>query len=275
MTHSASDGSFTNDVAAFYESMLVPLIFEPYADDLAERVEALTPGSVLEIACGTGVVTRALVARLPESCSITATDLNQAMLGHAEAIGTSRPITWGQADVMDLPYPDNSFDVVVCQFGTMFFPERADAYSEVRRVLKPGGTFLFNIWNGIADNEFAQVVTQALAARFPDDPPQFMVRTPHGHSSPEEIEADVSASGYASCTLTQRDDVSPAGDARLAAMAFCQGTPLRAEIEARDPGGLQSATDAVEAALQARHGQGPIEGKISAVIVSAETALPA
>ncbi|MDA1196254.1 MAG: class I SAM-dependent methyltransferase [Planctomycetota bacterium] len=148
MTKPASDSSFTDDVARFYESTLVPLIFEPYADDLAARVLALDPDRVLEVACGTGIVTRALAAALPASCEITATDLNTAMVAHGELIGTSRPVTWRQADVFDLPYADQSFDVVVCQFGVMFFADRVAAYREIRRVLRPGGTFLFNVWNG-------------------------------------------------------------------------------------------------------------------------------
>ena len=147
MAKPALDSSFTDDVAAFYDSTLVPLIFESYADDLATRALALQPDSVLEIACGTGVVTRALSAALPTACAIAATDLNEAMVAHAERVGTSRPVKWRQADAAALPYEDGCFDIVVCQFGVMFFPERVAAYREVRRVLRPGGTFLFNVWN--------------------------------------------------------------------------------------------------------------------------------
>ncbi len=128
MTKPASDSSFTDDVATIYESTLVPLIFEPYADDLAARAKALEPTSVLEVACGTGVVTRALAASLPAACAITATDLSEAMVAHAQRVGTVRPVTWRQADVMALPFADASFDVVVCQFGAMFFPDRVTAY---------------------------------------------------------------------------------------------------------------------------------------------------
>ncbi|MEO8501281.1 MAG: class I SAM-dependent methyltransferase, partial [Vicinamibacteria bacterium] len=149
MTKPASDTSFTDDVARFYESNLVPLIFRPYADDLAARTMALRPRSVLEVACGTGVVTRALAEALPSDVAIVATDLNQAMVAQGQKVGTRQSVTWRQADVMNLPYAAGSFDVAVCQFGTMFFPDRAAAYREVRRVLRPGGTFLFNVWNGI------------------------------------------------------------------------------------------------------------------------------
>jgi ubiquinone/menaquinone biosynthesis C-methylase UbiE len=264
-----TDSSFTDDVAAFYDSTLVPLIFEPYAADLATRTQALHPTSVLEVACGTGVVTRALASSLPAACAITATDLNEAMVTHGERVGTVRPVTWRQADVMALPYANATIDVVVCQFGTMFFPDRVAAYREIRRVLRPGGTFLFNIWNGIQDNEFADVVTNALSTLFPENPPLFLARTPYGHGLRDEIESDVEAAGFGQCSLSQRNDTSPAASPEVPALAYVQGTPLRNEIEARDPGGLQRATEVATTALRTRYGDGPIEGRISALVVAA------
>jgi len=262
------DSSFTDDVAKFYESTLVPLIFEPYARDLARRARVLAPSSVLEVACGPGVVSRALATALPGSCSITSTDLNEAMVGHAESIGAARSVTWRQADVMALPFAADSFDVVVCQFGVMFFPDRAAGYREIKRVLRPGGTFLFNVWNRIEDNEFAHVVTEAMRARYPTDPPVFLARTPHGYSVPERIGADASAAGFANSEFDQRDEVSVAASADVVAIAYCHGTPLRNEIEAREPGGLDRATRAAAQALGRRFGDGSIEGRISAVIAT-------
>lgn len=264
-----SDSHFTNAVAQFYESTLVPLIFEPYADDLAARALALKPRAVLEVACGTGVVTRALAHALPGSTEITATDLNKAMVSHAEHVGTSRDVTWRQANVMELPYDDDSFDVVVCQFAVMFFPDRVAAYEEIRRVLRPGGTFLYNLWNTIESNEFAAVVTDAMSALYPSDPPAFLARTPHGHGRPTEIEADAKAAGFQQTQLAQSDHLSTAATPDLAAIAYCQGTPLRDEIEARDPGGLDRATQLAAEALRKRFGPGPIVGRLSAVVVSA------
>jgi ubiquinone/menaquinone biosynthesis C-methylase UbiE len=264
-----SDNSFTDGVAKLYESTLVPLIFEPYAEDLAARTLALAPTAVLEVACGTGVATRALASALPADCEIIATDLNEAMIEHGEFIGTSRAVTWRQADAMELPFADGSFDVVACQFGVMFFPDRVAAYREIRRVLRPGGTFLFSIWNGVEDNEFAAAVTDALNTLYPEDPPVFLARTPYAHGNPTQIESDAKAAGFAECNLTQRDDVSVATDPEQAAIAYCQGTPLRNEIEARDAGGLERATTAAATAIRTRCGEGPVEGRISAVVVSA------
>ncbi len=113
-----------------YERCLVPLIFELYADDLFRRTARLAPRSVLEIAAGTGVVTRRLASGLDASVEITASDLNPDMIEHAATVGTSRPVTWRQADVMRLPFPESSFDVVVCQFSAMFFTDRPTAYSD-------------------------------------------------------------------------------------------------------------------------------------------------
>jgi SAM-dependent methyltransferase len=184
-------------------------------------------------------------------------------------VGTARTVSWRQADVTALPYANESFDVVVCQFGVMFFPDRVAAYREVRRVLRPGGTFLFNIWNEIEHNEFAAVVTDAVSTLYPEDPPVFLARTPHGHGRPAEIEADARAAGFTKCELLQLDNISVAPTPDVPAIAYCQGTPLRNEIEAREPGGLQRATVVSTEAIRARYGPGPVEGRISAVIVSA------
>src|SRR3954464_15364035 len=158
MTTPDGDKAFRGSIPKIYETYLVPLIFEAYAAELVDRLLSRPPGRVLEIAAGTGVVTRRLAARLPEQAAIVATDLNQAMIDHAASLGTKRAVTWRQADATKLPFPDGSFDAVVCQFGVMFFPDKARAFAEARRVLAPGGTFLFNVWDRIADNEFADAV---------------------------------------------------------------------------------------------------------------------
>ena len=183
-------------MAQVYDAYLVPLIFEACAADLAERAALRSPRALLEIAAGTGALTRALTSTLPESARITATDLNQSMLDQAARHGTSRPVTWQKADALALPFPDAAFDTVLCQFGVMFFPDKRAAFAEARRVLQPGGTFLFSVWDRIEDNEFADVVTDALAELFPHDPPRFMARTPHGYHDPETIRADLAAAGF-------------------------------------------------------------------------------
>jgi ubiquinone/menaquinone biosynthesis C-methylase UbiE len=153
------DKVFSGSIPGLYETYLVPLIFEPYATDLQERVGQLNATRILEVAAGTGVVTRALATAAKDGASIVATDLNQAMLDQAAAVGTARPVRWMQADAMALPFPDEEFDAVVCQFGVMFFPDKARAFAEARRVLKPGGAFIFNVWDRISENEFADAVT--------------------------------------------------------------------------------------------------------------------
>jgi len=263
------DTVFAGSVPAVYEKHLVPLIFQPYADDIARRLTALRSSTLLEIAAGTGVVTRALASTLAPDVSIVATDLNQAMLDQAIARGTSRPVTWRQADAMHLPFHDGDFDAAVCQFGVMFFPDKAGAFSEVRRVLRPGGVFVFNVWDRIEENDVPHIVTTALESVFPDNPPRFMARVPHGYHDRDTIARDVAAGGF---SLPPRIDTvsvrSRAASARDAAVAFCQGTPLRNEIEARDPSGLERATDAATRALQARFGDGAIDAPIQAHVVT-------
>jgi ubiquinone/menaquinone biosynthesis C-methylase UbiE len=265
----ASDKLFAGSIPEIYDRFLVPLIFEPYAADLAGRVATLVPRDVLETAAGTGVLTRALAARLAPSARIVASDLNQPMLDQAAKRQQGGAVEWKQADALALPFGDHSFDAVVCQFGAMFFPDKVQGYKEARRVLRPGGRFLFNVWDRIADNEFADVVTEALAGFFPDDPPRFMARTPHGHHDVERIQHDLKAAGFAEVKVDAVDARSRAPSARHVAVAYCQGTPLRNEIEARDAKRLEEATDRAADAIATRFGSGAVDGRIRAIVVSA------
>jgi len=271
MEIASNDKVFAGSIPQLYEEHLVPLIFQPYADDLAARLARKPPRRILEIAAGTGVLTRAMASALPETSSIVATDLNPPMLAQARALGTSRPVEWREADAMELPFEDGAFDAVVCQFGVMFFPDKRAAFAEARRVLKRGGLLLFSVWDRIEENEFADVVTDALATLFPQDPPRFMARTPHGYHDKEAILHDLAAAAAGGKvqieTLAARSraatHVSPA-------IAYCQGTPLRGEIEARGASRLAEATAVSADAIAARFGRGPVDGKIQAHIVSVQ-----
>jgi ubiquinone/menaquinone biosynthesis C-methylase UbiE len=266
----ATDKVFADSVPEFYDRYLVPLIFERYASDLAARIAGATPQDVLETATGTGVLTTAMVACLPTSARIVATDLNQPMLDYAAAKPSLRGrIAWQQADALALPFADATFDVVTCQFGAMFFPDKVKGYSEARRVLKPLGRFLFNVWGRISDNHFAEVVTDSLAALFPQDPPLFLARTPHGYHDVARIREELSAAGFRDVSIETVDFTSKAASARDVAIAYCQGTPLRNEIVARDASRLEEATNVAEVALAKRFGDGAIEGLISAHVIAA------
>ena len=271
MSNPSSDKVFAGSIPKLYETYLVPLIFEPYAADIVHRLSARPLARVLEIAAGTGVVTRAMATVLPESASIVATDLNQAMIDQAAAVGTKRPVEWRQADAMQLPFPDATFDAVVCQFGAMFFPEKPKAFAEARRVLRPGGLFIFNVWDRIEENEFADVVVTALESVFPQDPPRFLARTPHGYHDRQTLARDLANGGFTASP--QIDTVaarSKAESPRVPAIAYCQGTPMRSEIEARDASRLSEATDVAEEAIARRFGRGPVDGKIQAHVVAVE-----
>jgi len=271
MSNADTDNVFGGSISKLYETYLVPLIFEPYATDLVNRLASRTLSRVLEIAAGTGVVTRALASVLPERVSIVATDLNQAMLDQASVVGTRRPVEWRQADAMQLPFADGTIDAVVCQFGVMFFPEKSKAFSEARRVLRPGGVFIFNVWDRIRENEFADTVTTALESLFPKDPPRFMARTPHGYYDRPTIERDLANGRFTkSAQIATVAARSRAESSRVPAIAYCQGTPLRNEIEAHDASRLGEATDIAAEAIAQRFGRGAVDGKIQAHIVTIE-----
>ena len=264
-----ADRIFQGPIPALYDRHLGPMIFAPYASDLASRLTGLRRGRVLETAAGTGIVTRALLSALPDEVSIDATDINQAMLDQASGVISSPRVTWRQADAQSLPFRDAAFDAVVCQFGAMFFPDKVRAFSEAHRVLKPGGRFLFSVWDRIEANAFADLVVSAVARLFPDDPPMFLARTPHGHYNVAALETQLRAAGFGSVTSETVTRQSAAPDARFAAIGYCQGTPMRKEIEDRAADRLSEATEAAAAAIAARFGSGPVIGQIQAHVITA------
>lgn len=269
MEQQATDRVFADSIANEYEALLVPLIFDPYAEDLANRVASFAPQRVLEIACGTGALTRAMASTLPETVPIVATDLNHAMIETAMSMSISRPVEWKHADAMKLPFDDESFDAIVCQFGVMFFPDKGEAFSELRRVLQPGGALMFSVWDRIDENEFAEAVNDAVAACFPDDPPRFLTRTPYGYHDFVTIQSALFKGGLdGQCDIATERLRSRASSADDVANAFCQGTPLRNEILERDAARFNEVTDAVAAEVLSRFGQGAIEARMQAHVFS-------
>jgi ubiquinone/menaquinone biosynthesis C-methylase UbiE len=264
-----NDTVFAGSIPALYDGYLGPTLFEPYATNKVHRLARLNEGAVLETAAGTGIVTQRLATALPASVRIVATDLNAPMLDHAAGkIGSAR-VTFQQADALELPFPNGAFDAVVCQFGVMFFPDRVAGYREALRVLKPEGQFIFSAWDALPHNPLAETVIDAMASRFPRDPPRFLARVPHGYHDTGVIRAELAAAGFTAIAIETVALPSRAASPRDPAIGFCQGTPLRGEIEARDPGGLHAATDAAAEALAARFGDGAIEAPMQALIVTA------
>jgi len=264
----ASDTVFAGSIPAIYDRCLGPVLFTPYARDLARRLSDLTGGRLLETAAGTGRVTRELRAQLPAAVTLVATDLNQAMIDFAASQPHAPGVEWRQADALALPFDSASFDAVVCQFGVMFFPDKPAGYREARRVLKPGGRFLFNVWGALDANDPAHATVEAARELFPDDPPLFLARTPHGYHDTAAIERDLRSAGFATVSVETVDLPSPSVPARDIATGFCQGTPMRGEIEERRPGQLDKLTDAVTAGIARRLGE-PIRGTLSAHVITA------
>jgi len=266
----AQDKVFAGSIPENYDRYMVPLIFAAYAIDMAERAAGLAPSAVLEVAAGSGVVTRALAPRLAADARYVVTDLNQPMIDYAASRQPADArITWRQADALALPFADGTFDLVCCQFGVMFFPDRVAGYRQARRVLKPGGHFVFNVWDRIEENVFADDVTRALARMFPNDPPRFLARTPHGYHDTALIRDELAAAGFSHIAIDTRAEQSRAASPRIPALAYCHGTVLRTEIEARDPLGLDAATEAAADAIAERHGAGEVAAKIQAHVVVA------
>ncbi len=257
--------AFTGDLPRNYDHGLGPMYFEPYARDLAARIEPRDGLRVLELAAGTGIVTRVLRDQLP-GARIVATDLNDAMLDYArDAVGGDR-IEWRQADAQALPFDDGSFDVVVCQYGLMFLPDKVQGYREARRVLAPGGVFLANVWHAIERVPPAAIAERVLRELFPDDPPTFL-HVPYGYDDPDRIRAEMAEAGWTNVTL---EDVHLEGSGRTAhefAGGFTRGSPLAHDLTARNAD-VELVTTALAAAYAAELGDPPTV-PMGAIVITA------
>ncbi|MBG1231830.1 class I SAM-dependent methyltransferase [Aestuariivirga litoralis] len=264
-----TDKVFSSPIARLYDSQMGPVFFEPYAKELAGRIVKLKPDTILETAAGSGISTAAIVAALPNA-QIVGTDLNQAMIDVASQKPELQSVTWQACDATKLPFADQAFDLVACQFGVMFFPDRVVGYKEARRVLKPGGHFIFNVWGFFDErNPTPVALLEALADIFPDDPPTFLKRLPHGYHDVDLIKKDLEAAGFRDIQSASVSLPCHAASAHQLAVALCQGTPTRGEIETRDPQGLERVTELVAKAFAAKFGHGTIESTMQAFVISA------
>jgi SAM-dependent methyltransferase len=247
-----------------YDRWLAPSVFRPFAQHLARRAARLAPRKVLEIAAGTGVLTSELIKALP-GADVTATDLNAAMVefGSRQAPGAE----WRQADALGLPFDDDRFDLVACQFGVMFFPDKPAAFAEMRRVLAPGGALLLTTWGDVGTHGFAAALVAGIKRAFPDDPPTFVATVPHGYFDLDQVVADLAAGGMGDLSAEAVTLDGHADSAAGVAAGFCTGTPLRIEMAAR--GDLEAGTRAVAAEMTARLGDGPVTAPMTAYVVEA------
>jgi ubiquinone/menaquinone biosynthesis C-methylase UbiE len=271
---SATDAAFAGSIPEIYEQYLGPLMLQPYGEDLAARLRDVGAGRILETAAGTGIVTRAMAKALP-GAEIVATDLNQAMLDLAakrlQASQATSKVTWRQADAQSLPFGDAAFDAVVCQFGVMFFPDKIAAYREALRVLRPGGRFLFSVWDRLDANPMTKIVSEVAADVFPDNPPRFFERAPFGYFDPDRIRGELQRAGFENVEIETVEKITRAPSSREPATGLCEGTPLRSEIEAHAPDRLGEMTDRAAQALAERLGSSAIENRMSALVVTARS----
>lgn len=262
------DIRFSGSVPANYERYMVPLLFRPYAELLAQRAVEMLPSRILETAAGTGVVTAALASALPQS-EIIATDLNQAMLDVAATRVSAPNVIFREADALNLPFEDESFDLVVCQFGVMFFPDKVAGNSEARRVLREGGHYLVAIWDEIERNPLSDLAHRTMQSLFPDNPPMFMKRGPFGYGDPDRIRRDMAAAGFADIRVDTVELTSRSPSAHDAAYGLTYGSPMGVELAEYGGDALDRTFEKFSGDAKAMEGPGGFEAPMSAHIVTA------
>jgi SAM-dependent methyltransferase len=265
----STDAQWLDSMPEVYDRTLGPVLFAPFAAEVAARAAALSPSRVLELAAGTGIGTADLIRAVPDA-AVTATDLNAAMVAWAAARHPGA--AWSVADAQQLDFDDASFDLVVCQFGVMFFPDKAAAFAEAARVLSPAGRLLFTVWDTVEGSTLSAALVDSLAAVLPDDPPSFLTRVPHGYADTDQIRADLLAGGLLADSVDRMVLRGRAVTAKEFTHGFCRGTPLRFALEER--GALESLTEALADDMTTRLGAEPIEGELTAFVVTARRAGP-
>ena len=260
--------TFDGSIPEIYDKHLGAVLFEPYAADLVKRLKSRGSKDVLELACGTGIVTRALLDGL-KPARLVATDLNQPMVDYARSkVGAAPGLEWRQADASALPFPDASFDAVVCQFGVMFVPDKLLAMKEARRVLRPGGVFAFNVWDKIEENDLGRTAHETITRFFPSDPPQFYT-IPFGFHDSALIRSMLGQAGFADVQIESVVKESKSPSAGHLAVGLVRGNPVVNAIQERGSVEVDTVIAAVEEALRGRYGDSPLIAKMRAWVVMA------
>ena len=261
--------AFTGDIPQYYDRHLGPMFFECCAADLATRAIREPAAQVLEIAAGTGILTRMLRDRLPAAAQLVATDLNPDMLTHAQRkFATHEDIRFEPANAQQLPFPDAHFDLALCQFGIMFCHDKRQAFAEARRVLREGGRILFSTWNALEDNPLPATVNRVLDEIFAGNAPAFL-NVPFSYHTRDEILTDARAAGFDPVELIQLDGYCEIADAIDAARGFVQGSPLQLEIAQRGDIDLEQVIERVAEGIAARFGERDTRAPMRWMVVEA------
>ena len=257
--------AFAGSVPANYERYLGPFLFEPYALDLVSRLQDKKYPDILEIACGTGRVT-AHLARSVKHDTIIATDLNPDMIKVAKDIVQNDSIKWMPADAMQLPFDDDSFDLVVMQFGIMFFPDKEKGLKEAYRVLRTGGKIIYSTWNKVETVKAIHEGRVVIESYFGDDPPKFY-SVPFSMYDDRELTTITRRAGFKSITTTlvKKEGVSPSSSDL--AKGIVEGNPVYMAILEKDASLVNIIKDHVQKVLTEKFGAKDLRSPLEAWVV--------
>ncbi len=261
--------AFAGSVPTNYDQYLGPVLFEPYAVDLVKRIDTTSYHNVLELACGTGRVTKHLASMLPVDGSLIASDLNSDMLNVARNILPGERIKWMEIDAQDLPFGDEGFDHVICQFGVMFFPDKMKAFTESYRVLQPDGRLLFNVWDSLEFNPRSAIIKQVMEEIMGSEAPDFLSKGPYSYYNKNEITTSLRNAGFKNIQLEAVQKTAYYAFADDLIKGFVDGSPLNSYLVQQSPSLQKEIKDKLKQAIVSQFGETQIISPMQAIVCSA------
>lgn len=257
--------SFSGSIPEIYDKNLGPLLFEQFAIDLIERIENGSFESILELACGTGIVTKYLTEIIPADKKIVVSDLNPDMLEVAKKKVKRQNVEWKVIDMHEIPFDDSTFDLVVMQFGIMFVPDKEKVFKEIYRVLKPGGKFLFNVWQSLEKNPIANITNEVVNRHFKDNPVTFY-QIPFSYHNESEVRKDLTNAGFKDISMDELHKTNTSVDSEFAAKGLLEGNPVVLQIKERNPDLLMQLRKELQEELKQKLGDKPMKAELNTIV---------
>jgi ubiquinone/menaquinone biosynthesis C-methylase UbiE len=259
---------FSGSIPEHYDRVLGPMFFEPYAIEVSQRIDPSSVNTVLEIGSGTGRVTAHLRNVISSATKLIGSDISEDMLAVAKEKLKGLDIDWRIIDAQDLPFDDDSIDVIVGCFCYMFVPDKHKAFAEAHRVLRPGGMFIFSTWDKLELNGASYTYRKIVKKLFEDSLPE-SYNLPFSMNDQNAIKGMLKETGFSKIKVERVDKDSISQTAGEAANGLARGGSIYNEIMMHDPSLVEEIIKELEKELSEKFGTSPMIAPMTAVVCQA------